>query len=477
MVRIHGAVERVDAQAVLGWARAFGSDLELSVEVMLGEELIGQGRRGLHRPDLGGDFGFRVQCSSAVTPLDVISQRLRVVARTSDAGHWDLPVLPSLRSQQMAQFAASAMQDYSSQEIARVLDAIGTLPGIDNLGSPPTALNIGARERTAELLKSLRSRGGGPGAAPAVSLIPVPVGFVSRDGAAVLGTNGQAYLVGGSNLVLEQFLLPPDHPSVAATAARWREAILSRAAGLKAMGVGFLQVILPEKLSIWPDDFPFDVATPSRLLCAVEAAMSMDPQVENVFIWKRERIAPNIGTDLVFGHLDSHLTARGAYTLFIELLARLGCDAVFDLDLGQRVNIVGDLAERFFGIPLLEVYEMPGNAFTAKTSEKLELVERFIPQTDHCGTRLVWQNEAAPLDLCIVAFANSFFERGGSARSLSWWFCRAVREFHFIWSPDLDFDYVRRIAPDWVICQTIERFLARAPRDVGLNPVLEVGRG
>ena len=84
----------------------------------------------------------------------------------------------------------------------------------------------------------------------------------------------------------------------------------------------------------------------------------------------------------------------------------------------------------------------------------------------HIGTKFVWKNAAAPFDLKVVAFANSFFERGGTARSLSWWCCRAFREFHFIWSPDLDMGYVREVAPDWVICQTIERFLPRTPQNV-----------
>ena len=43
--------------------------------------------------------------------------------------------------------------------------------------------------------------------------------------------------------------------------------------------------------------------------------------------------------------------------------------------------------------------------------------------------------------------------------SLSYWLAGWFEEFHFVFSPDLDQDYVDRINPDVVICQTIERFL------------------
>jgi hypothetical protein len=469
MATIHGAVERIDAQSVLGWARASAADTDLRVDVVLGEEVIGSGIRGVHRPDLGGDFGFRVQCHSAFSALDVISKRLRVVARIDDGIPSELPLVPTLRSQQMAQFAVGTMRDYSTAEIVRVLDAIGTLPALASQGAPPTAESVRAREHTAGLLKSLPPRLTGGAAAFEISHVPVPAGFVSTDGSAVLGTNGQSYLVGGSNLVLEQFMTPADHPSLASLGARWREALLRRARTLQGEGVGFLQTIIPEKLSVLPEDFPFEIPTPSPLLRAVETAVSSSPAVPNVVIWGRAHIVPRMAPGEVFGRLDTHLTVKAAYLLFTDLLERLGQACPFGLELDGTARVVGDLAERFFGTPLPEIYHVPSSAYDSRLSAAVEVLEKVIPETGHIGTRLVWRNRAAPIDLRVVAFANSFFERGGSARSLSWWFSRAVREFHFIWSPDLDLDYVRRVAPDWVICQTIERFLARTPQDTGLE--------
>jgi hypothetical protein len=151
--------------------------------------------------------------------------------------------------------------------------------------------------------------------------------------------------------------------------------------------------------------------------------------------------------------------------LFLAMLRNMGFSSFPPLDLSAREIHIGDLATRLLGVELPEEYPMPGREFAERGGADVRLVVQENPAEGHLGTRLVWQNLAAPFDVKVVAFANSFFERGGNARALSWWCSRAFREFHFIWTPDLDMDYVRAAAPDWVICQTIERFLLRPPQD------------
>ena len=83
---------------------------------------------------------------------------------------------------------------------------------------------------------------------------------------------------------------------------------------------------------------------------------------------------------------------------------------------------------------------------------------------EHIGAKIAWRHRSAPLNLKVICFGNSFFERGGSPSGLSWWFKRLFSEFHFVWSPFVDNDYVRNEQPDIVVCQTIERFLMLIPR-------------
>jgi hypothetical protein len=77
--------------------------------------------------------------------------------------------------------------------------------------------------------------------------------------------------------------------------------------------------------------------------------------------------------------------------------------------------------------------------------------------------RLSWRHAEAPLPLRVLAFGNSFFERGSNCTTLSWWFKHLCREFHLVWSKDIDQTVIETLKPDLVIAQTIERFLTVVP--------------
>lgn len=94
-----------------------------------------------------------------------------------------------------------------------------------------------------------------------------------------------------------------------------------------------------------------------------------------------------------------------------------------------------------------------------------ELVESFDPeQGRHIGIMRKWKNKNAPFKYKVIAFGNSFFERGTESTGLSWWFSRLFSEFHFHWNPECDWQLIDSEKPDVVICQTIERFLPRLPK-------------
>jgi hypothetical protein len=124
----------------------------------------------------------------------------------------------------------------------------------------------------------------------------------------------------------------------------------------------------------------------------------------------------------------------------------------------------GDLASRFFGVPLLEVVDTLSDKLVDDLQRDVHLKSEHVPSSGLSGIRIITENPNAPIRLKVVAFANSFFERGASPSAMSWW-CKALfSEFHFIWSSALDISYVKAEAPDLVICQTVERFLSSLPQ-------------
>lgn len=458
MAEINGVVEAIEGRTVAGWARAHGTPGPVRVTVLLGEAEIGSGELRIARADLGGEFGFSIACTTPPAALAALAGELRVLAQTQDCRQ-QLPIVPPLRARLLAGLITETMHDARLEELEPLRHALANLPGLAGADAP--LAELAERQRTQLLL---RRAGWQPDAPAPPSFLPIRAGFVSPDGSAVVGHDGEVYLVGGGNHVLEQFLAPEDDPATEPLVVAWLGAIVERARLLEAAGCRFQQLLIPEKLSVYPEKFPAPLAVPSPLLARLEAALAGSPVAARVVFGRRELLAA-LRPAQIFPRLDTHLTTLAAHALFIAILRNIGFTSFPLLDLSGRETHVGDLALRLFGVELPEEYAVPGRDFAERSAAEVRLVAQEIPAEGHQGTRLVWQNRAAPLDIKVVAFANSFFERGGNARSLSWWCCRAFREFHFIWSPDLDMDYVRAAAPDWVFCQTIERFLVRPPQD------------
>lgn len=467
MLVIVGAVEKVDADSVIGWARASQPNEAVHLEVLLGGVMIGEGCQITDRPDLGGKFGFHIKCSAAIYPINLAAGALRVIAQTVEIETL-LPILPTVKTYCMARYIAAAMKDFSKDEVNDILRTIGELPAFGILSVPIETDAISAKQQLVDFLrfKSLKRRAA-LGQEADLSNVKAPIGLISRDGTAMLGGESEAYLVGGTNGVLAQFLLSDDDSAVSNVANKWREAVCFRRKRLESLHIKFIQVVIPEKLSTYPIKFPYQVEVPSPPLRAVEHAFADNEQCESVYFSALRFIRESMIPDTVFGKFDTHLTTRAAHGIFTGIIGRLGHASPFALDVSDSISIEGDLSERFFGIALSETLEYPSLQYIENISGTLRCVQSQIPPEGHLGTRIVWSRNDAPINQCVIAFANSFFERGGSARSLSWWFARAFKEFHFIWSPDIDFDYVARFNPDVVICQTIERFLMRTPQDIG----------
>lgn len=166
-----------------------------------------------------------------------------------------------------------------------------------------------------------------------------------------------------------------------------------------------------------------------------------------------------------FDAIDTHFSPFGAFCMFKNLIESAGIkDEVYPIFRKSERMMVGDLAERFIVnstllYPDTELLKIPH----PMTAESLKLVDEFDPSADgHVGLRRVLENPLAPVKKLLV-FGNSFFERGGHPKTLTWWFARMFTEFHFVWEPAFDWRYIDAVRPDIVIGQTIERFLNRVP--------------
>ena len=291
--------------------------------------------------------------------------------------------------------------------------------------------------------------------APVLSAVPVAAGTPSIDRTAVVGEDGWLFLVGGSNDLLSQYRREEDdiarHKRVA---AGWIDLYRRRVARYVRPDRRFIQMMVPEKTSVLSGKLPLRIEAPTYCMGKIERTLADDPSYLSV-----ASLIPSIGSERFYRRTDTHPSAQGNLAIIRGIAGRLGVlEAVDDLEVrfdAARVEI-GDLAERFFGVPILESLAYP-------TSRQLDPLQPVVKSSFGSSRRTqsgtFWRTPNAPLDLRLVVFGNSVFEHGQSPLNLSWWCVRLFREFYFFWLPETVPDAVEEIGADVVIAQTVERFL------------------
>lgn len=280
-------------------------------------------------------------------------------------------------------------------------------------------------------------------------------GAASFDGDAVIGRNGHLFLGAGSNKVSE--LYQRDYPG---KATQWANLFRARLDALNEVGIPFRQIVIPEKSSVLPQLCPFPASRPSSVFMELQEEVSRAGVSDRVLFPFLDR---PVGDSDDFARVDSHLSTAGCRRLLAEVIEACGLSCPRLVETSKRILLKGDLGGKFHG-DWKESVEVAQSLSCGNSVLVPTLVREGNPVGGgHKGIERIWICDDAPIKLRVVAFANSFFERGVLSTQLSWWFARIFKEFHFIWSPALPMAYVKQVRPDLVVCQTIERFLRVVP--------------
>ncbi len=394
--------------------------------------------------------GFVARLGSPVPLLDWLAG-----AVTLHAGAHALPLGRSAVRDLALLYGAELQAELDGPELARYLE---TIAGQSRLAPESRLVLRGAAKAIADPAARLATDQG--------SMVAVPVGTRSLDGVAMIAHGGHALLVGGTNNVLAQYGPEETAGEDDAVCAAWLALFRARAAQARAGGHAYLQVIVPEKLSVMPELYTQPIRTPTRALRALEARIADDPALRGHYLPVHALFAAAPDRPGLFPPIDTHLSESGCYRLFCAMLDRLGLERPQEPSFTMADDTEpGDLAERFSHIPLLNRRCVVGHLDPRLGEAGLQLIESSDPpEADrHNGMRRRWHNAGGISALRVMAFGNSFFERGGEPKKLSWWFARYFRDFAFVWGPDHDADGVAAFRPDIVVCQTIERFLPTVP--------------
>lgn len=296
------------------------------------------------------------------------------------------------------------------------------------------------------------------------SYVPLPVGLVSEEASTCVGKDGYLFLIRGSNQLTQQYGTSLDDPKVIADQEAWLSLINNRKINIENYNAKFLQIIIPEKTSVLSDLVPLDFVPPSAWYKAIVSGLERPIYPNSMWLDGFSVLTEHVCPASLFRKLDSHLSTQGAVVVMNALLGKIGEEKVLIQPIDHQTIEPADLGRKFSKNMDKEPTQTLRPADVQLLSTDLQEVDSYLPEGGkHFGMRRVFRRPSAPIDLKVVAFANSFFAWGQSPSCLTWWCARYFKEFHFIWSPEIDYSYVENHRPDLVIAQTIERFLTKPP--------------
>lgn len=431
---MHGYAERFhfDKQTVSGWVfdAEARDNRDVRVLAIFDGEIIGEAHPSGSRTDLkritSQDTTFVLHCSRGFTALDLVSGRLTVTARYKDRES----------ALSLGLHGLNALKRAAVDEI--------------NGGITPTLWSRTQRDAVEPQVR-----------AGNLSPVLLPAGLPSQDGSAAIGLRGHLFLTGGTNSLLSQYQAPVDDGLISQV-HRWIDLFAQRRELCEARGIGYLQTVIPEKMTVLRDDAPMHIDGPTPLFREVEHRL----RDTDYYVSGQEPFEGWDDDDDPFLLTDTHLSPAGAQRVFASLAAQLDPQLVPIIDavrMDQVRYALGDLTGRF-GLPIYSRIIEPSENQISAYSEGLTMVENYYPSTKRfMGRRFRWVNSTAPSELKVLVFGNSFFGTGDFAGYLSWWGKHLFREFHFHWGADIEWSLVDELRPDVVLGQTVERFLSVVP--------------
>jgi alginate O-acetyltransferase complex protein AlgJ len=296
---------------------------------------------------------------------------------------------------------------------------------------------------------------------------PLPRVFWSRQ--------NRLYLVGGSNDAANLFTEEGFQRNIDANS--WAKIFERRRAVIQSTGSKFIQLVVPEKLAVYPlDEIDLgqifgiktaqDIASPgTRLLGLIDGRS---------FVFPAQFLRDQRSNFPIYPLTDSHWTWQGAFSAFQAIMWEAGYRPDYNtfvnlpkVDLSYHGDLwdasMGELQpDKFVRVKLpLSIRRIYANSIVG-TKEREGLDDE---QGLHMGSHCIFNNDDSEIDETLILFGSSFSECRLEPSLLTAICCHYFRTVHFIWSTFVDFEYVSRHKPNLTIAEMPERFLTICPND------------
>lgn len=284
-----------------------------------------------------------------------------------------------------------------------------------------------------------------------------------------VGRDGWLFLIGGTNRVAAQYAR--NSPVLPDTKLeQWAKLIEHRARRLEKMGVQYVHVSVPEKLTVYDNKLKEPPVVDWRLSPAVRLREMMQHSPHaGVWLDLIETLRAARDSDELYMKTDTHWTAAGCHVAYklicekigigseLDLLSRKYIDFSAFLDLGTKVT--PQVHEVF------KFYDFTRNSTRHYTNPIAQYLDAIAHDaTMHVGSHVAFRNDSpSAAQKKILIFGDSYASQRSDA--LTGMLAETAREVEFIWSSSLDWAYIERAKPDVVVYEMVERFMTVLPKD------------
>ena len=280
------------------------------------------------------------------------------------------------------------------------------------------------------------------------------------------GKEDWLFLVGGSNVVATLY----DRKSALVSdpqLIKWAELIESRARKLKSLGIQYVHVNVPEKLTVYDNK----LNDPQIVDWQLSPAVRLGEMVRHLpHVWLDLTVPFRAARDDVnlFLKTDSHWSLDGCFLCCRLICERLGIAVAPGL---RRRSVHEIFGTGDLGLKLDPVISERRNAFDyVKHARRIyaNAIARYLAAAElplmHIGAHVRYRNNAAGVARKkILIFGDSSSNIGTNV--LTGMLAECARNVEFIWSSSLDWDYIERSRPDVVVYELVERFMTILPDD------------
>jgi hypothetical protein len=297
------------------------------------------------------------------------------------------------------------------------------------------------------------------------------IGQVSADNAAIAGKEGWFFINSGTNHPTEYHTGAKRLPLLKVT--QWEQLLTQRIQWHQSRKIAYQHIFIPNKIAVYPEYYPHPLE-----LKGDRPIIQLQKKCHQLFTYPLELFAQSKDQYQLFEKQDSHWSFWGcylAYQLLCQQLQITPNSQLLSFPI-QTTQALGDLGAKF------------GLSETT-LQKKVELNSQVVYDNQvinhaHQGSIRILKNARIPHGKMII-FGDSFCNPGIPNCSdknsdkkrliarLSNLFAETLNEVHFVWTPWVDYDYIEREKPDFVLTEMAERFLVRVPDDYDHLPLAE----